>query len=836
MKTKTRLFCLAVLLALGSLPALAAAPAAPVNARTVMLDGAPLSSPPQSGRVLAPTFQYDFPSRTLHMWVLTADEPNESLTNIKHAVSTDGINFTSTGNMSYAGSPWAGTPWGTQTGEPAMIYPKVAKWNGSYKLFLWTYNAQPGQGPWGDYNYNISVNDIGTDLNNLVVTHEGPIGPIGGGIPGQNAGAWGVVGNINYFENNFFLGRSDISELTPVTAPFSPPQTASTGPYRLNGSATQVMDMVHPLPAPLAPALNCFDAGSPTYYVHNDARVLANTDGTLGIVYSVRDCVSGARVIPQLYYAESADNGVGWGAPVGIFSGGPVTIDGVPTTGNFALADFFSASGTRSVYFSSTDSSGNVVVAGTGLPTIVASKTIVVTPTTPDWAFLTESNNPVTDPATGTFVTGPGTPPAGTGSVQLQTLTPEASELFYTQQFAGMRVDSIKGLQFSTFVVAGGSDLAFSFDVSADIRVASSPYQGRLVFSPGISGDTTVIPGVWQQWDAYTQRAWYASRAPINAVCPMSSPCTLEEVLAAFPNAGVMQQVNGVPAPGEMGFKLGNNHSTGTVAVDKFVMVRDGPPASLTSWTYDFEPVSPSPAAVVVTAGTPQSTPIDTPFAAPLSVQVTDAAGQYLSGVTVSFDLPASGASASFPGNAITSSVVTTSVNGGATSPALTANAIVGSYVATASAGPATPGSFALTNLTGAPASVVASGGSPQTAIFSTPFAAPLQATVTDAGGNPVPGVTVTFTLPGSGASATFTGGVLSVGVQTDASGIAVSPTLTANATVGSYVATGSVTGVATPANFNLQNVKAPPVLQSAASRKVQGTAGTFDLPLTLAP
>jgi hypothetical protein len=295
-----------------------------------------------------------------------AGVPSESLTNIRHAVSTDGTNFVSTGNMSYAGSPWTGTPWGTQTGEPAMVYPKIAAWNGRYKLLLWTYNAQVGQGPWGDYNYNISVNDIGLDLNNLMVEHEGPIGPIAGGIPGQTAGAWGVVNDVHYFENNFFIGRSAVTELPPGT-PFTPPSTPFSGPYRLNGSATAVMDQVHTLPAPFAPALNCFDAGSPTFYVHNDARVLANPDATLGIIYSIRDCATGARVAPQLFYAESADNGITWGNPVGIFSGAPVNVDGTPTTGNFALADFFVADGRRYVYFSSTNA-GDTVVVGTGLP------------------------------------------------------------------------------------------------------------------------------------------------------------------------------------------------------------------------------------------------------------------------------------------------------------------------------------------------------------------------------------------------------------------------------------------------------------------------------------
>ncbi len=384
--TPSTLLRLAVAFATAAaLPVLAAAPAPPAATFALTLDGVPLAQPPLSGRILAPTLHYDAASRTLHLWVLTVGEPGELLRNMKHATSTDGIHFTSTGSLSYAGTPWTGTPWGT-TGEPAMIYPRVALLNGRYKLLNWTYNAQAGQGPWGDYNYNINVNDIGTDLNNLVVTHEGPLGPVAGGIPGQTAGAWGVVNNVLYFENNFFIGRAALTELPPGT-PLTPPATGGTGPYRVTGTAAAVFDMVHPLPAPFAPAKNCFDTGTPTFYVHNAARVLANPDGTLGVVYSVRDCATGARVAAELFYAESADNGLHWSPPVGIFNGAPVLLNGVATTGRFAVADVFVAEGLRYIYLSTTDAGGNLVVVGAGLPPPPPPVATVV-PANEAWALV----------------------------------------------------------------------------------------------------------------------------------------------------------------------------------------------------------------------------------------------------------------------------------------------------------------------------------------------------------------------------------------------------------------------------------------------------------------
>ena len=118
-------------------------------------------------------------------------------------------------------------------------------------------------------------------------------------------------------------------------------------------------------------------------------------------------------------------------------------------------------------------------------------------------------------------------------------------------------------------------------------------------------------------------------------------------------------------------------------------------------------------------------------------------------------------------------------------------------------AGVSTPASFALTNAAGTAATITASSGTPQSAAINTAFAAPLVATVKDSGGNPVQGVTVTFTAPASGASGSFAG---SNTATTNSSGVATSATITANATAGSYTVAASVAGVSTPASFALTN------------------------------
>ena len=79
-------------------------------------------------------------------------------------------------------------------------------------------------------------------------------------------------------------------------------------------------------------------------------------------------------------------------------------------------------------------------------------------------------------------------------------------------------------------------------------------------------------------------------------------------------------------------------------------------------------------------------------------------------------------------------------------------------------------------------------GGSPQNTQISTAFANPFKVQVKDAGQNPIPGMTVTFSAPGSGASGTFAGGVNTA--VTNASGIATAAAFTANTIAGSYAVT----------------------------------------------
>src|SRR6185369_4764327 len=87
----------------------------------------------------------------------------------------------------------------------------------------------------------------------------------------------------------------------------------------------------------------------------------------------------------------------------------------------------------------------------------------------------------------------------------------------------------------------------------------------------------------------------------------------------------------------------------------------------------------------------------------------------------------------------------------------------------------------------------------------------------------PIPGLQVTFTAQGSGASCTFTGGLSTVSANTNSSGVATAPTFTANTVAGTFLVSASVAGV-TPGNFTLTNNAGNPASITTTAGSGQNT------------
>jgi len=213
------------------------------------------------------------------------------------------------------------------------------------------------------------------------------------------------------------------------------------------------------------------------------------------------------------------------------------------------------------------------------------------------------------------------------------------------------------------------------------------------------------------------------------------------------------------------------------------------------------------PASITASAGDGQTTVYGTPFANPLVATVKDSSGDGVPGVAVTFTAnPGSNGQSGRFSNSTGTITVTTNNSGLASSGTFTANSQVGPYTVTATTG-SLSATFNLANTPGAPASIALTSGSGQGATIGTAFANPLIATVTDAGGHPVPGATVTFTAPtGLTSSVVFSNASSTISEATDLLGEASSGPMTANGILGGpYDVQASVGSIAI--NFQLTNL-----------------------------
>ena len=96
---------------------------------------------------------------------------------------------------------------------------------------------------------------------------------------------------------------------------------------------------------------------------------------------------------------------------------------------------------------------------------------------------------------------------------------------------------------------------------------------------------------------------------------------------------------------------------------------------------------------------------------------------------------------------------------------------------------------------------ITVTAGNNQSAATGAAFADPLEATVASSYSEPVVGGVVTWTVPGSGASATLSSLTVTIGA-----GGVVSVTATANGTAGMYSITVTASGIGTPASFSMTN------------------------------
>jgi adhesin/invasin len=217
--------------------------------------------------------------------------------------------------------------------------------------------------------------------------------------------------------------------------------------------------------------------------------------------------------------------------------------------------------------------------------------------------------------------------------------------------------------------------------------------------------------------------------------------------------------------------------------------------------------------------------------AIPPSVKVTDSHGNGVQNVSVTFAVATGGGS-------VTGGSATTDASGIATVGSWTLGSAAGPNTLTATSGSlsGSPITFSATGVAGVAGAITIVDGNGQSAVAGANVAVAPSVKVTDGNGNPVAGITVTFTVSGGGGSVTgATPATNALGVATVGSwklGTAAGPNTLTAAVLGLAPATFSATGTAGAAALiasntgNNQTANVGSAVSTAPSVKVTDTNG----------
>ena len=339
--------------------ALAAPPAFRTNTCPVKLDGTRVGTDlTPGGSSLRNTIVYEPWTRLYHFWGYSADDPSfpstaSALTAVIHATSNDGIHFTTDARLRKAVGSASYATFGADL-DPPLDFLRAAfeEQGGTWKLFAWTENNQVVSPSFGQYNYNTSVNDLGTLAGNTSIVHQGPLNTP---VAGNHVGAFGLVDGLLYLRVDTATGGNGQFDYMDGIQPST-------------GAELHEADLFTDTPYCwfLVPGCGSTDPRVPAY-VHNVGRTLRQTDGSLGTYYTFRNASTAARLDKQIWYVESSDNGVNWSLPAGVFAdGNAITIDHQPLdaaagTANFSHAEVTQAANVCRAYFSTQDADGKFV-------------------------------------------------------------------------------------------------------------------------------------------------------------------------------------------------------------------------------------------------------------------------------------------------------------------------------------------------------------------------------------------------------------------------------------------------------------------------------------------
>jgi adhesin/invasin len=193
---------------------------------------------------------------------------------------------------------------------------------------------------------------------------------------------------------------------------------------------------------------------------------------------------------------------------------------------------------------------------------------------------------------------------------------------------------------------------------------------------------------------------------------------------------------------------------------------------------------TPPATQLVLVSGGGQTDTVGSPLATPLAVEARAADGIGVGGVAVRFRSVSGG-------GAVADSLVMTDAAGRASTSATLGGGLgPQSFEASVSGLAGSPVTFIATALAGPPTQLLATAGDAQVTTVATPVSTPPAVVLKDAGGNPVAGASVTFTIASGG------GGITGSTQTTDASGAASVGSWTLGSLAGANTLTASAAGL----------------------------------------
>ena len=158
------------------------------------------------------------------------------------------------------------------------------------------------------------------------------------------------------------------------------------------------------------------------------------------------------------------------------------------------------------------------------------------TPPTKNWVLYTRNAG------NGAFEEGPGTPPAGTGSLNLTTPTGADKATLFNYDHIGTALADIDALGYSTYRTSGGSPNqvpALNIEVDVNGPETAGGFT-TLVFEPVYNTDQgAIVDGQWQTWNAFGNATWWSTK-DIPGVCAFTCYVSWNDIVAANPDATIL--------------------------------------------------------------------------------------------------------------------------------------------------------------------------------------------------------------------------------------------------------------------------------------------------------